>query len=90
MAGVLQFSNLTLGDPTAAEGMELDIIAAVVLGGGSLRGGEGRAAGTLAGALLMAMLRNGCNLAGIPNYLQNIVVGAIIIGALALERLRKD
>jgi len=76
-----------LGDPTAAEGMELDIIAAVVIGGGSLRGGEGRAAGSLAGAVLMAALRNGCNLAGIPNYLQNIVVGAIIIGAMGLDRL---
>jgi ribose/xylose/arabinose/galactoside ABC-type transport system permease subunit len=87
LAGVLQFANLTLGDPTAAEGMELDIIAAVVIGGGSLRGGEGRAAGSLIGALLMAVLRNGCNMAGIPNYLQNIVVGAIIIGAMGLDRL---
>ncbi len=87
LAGVLQFANLTLGDPTAAEGMELDIIAAVVIGGGSLRGGQGRAAGSLLGALLMAVLRNGCNMAGIPNYLQNIVVGAIIIGAMGLDRL---
>lgn len=88
MAAVMQFANLTLGDPTAAEGMELDIIAAVVIGGGSLKGGEGRALGSLAGALLMAVLRNGCNMAGIPNYLQNIVVGSILIAALALERLR--
>jgi ribose/xylose/arabinose/galactoside ABC-type transport system permease subunit len=87
MAGAMQFANLTLGDPTAAEGMELDIIAAVVIGGGSLKGGEGRAAGSLMGALLMAVLRNGCNMAGIPNYLQNIVVGAIIIGAMGLDRL---
>jgi ribose transport system permease protein len=83
----MQFANLTLGDPTAAEGMELDIIAAVVIGGGSLKGGEGRAAGSLMGALLMAVLRNGCNMAGIPNYLQNIVVGAIIIGAMGLDKL---
>lgn len=89
LAGALQFANLTLGDPTAAEGMELDIIAAVVIGGGSLSGGEGRAAGSLTGAVLMAALRNGCNLAGIPNYLQNIVVGAIIIGAMGLDRLGK-
>jgi ribose/xylose/arabinose/galactoside ABC-type transport system permease subunit len=87
MAAVMQFANLTLGDPTAAEGMELDIIAAVVIGGGSLKGGEGRAAGSLIGALLMAVLRNGCNMAGIPNYLQNIVVGAIIIAAMGLDRL---
>ena len=87
MAGIMQFANLTLGDPTAAEGMELDIIAAVVIGGGSLRGGEGRAAGSLIGAVLMAVLRNGCNMAGIPNYLQNSVVGIIIIGAMGLDRL---
>lgn len=87
MAAVMQFANLTLGDPTAAEGMELDIIAAVVIGGGSLKGGEGRAAGSLIGALLMAVLRNGCNMAGIPNYLQNIVVGAIIIAAMGLDRV---
>ncbi|HKP95813.1 MAG TPA: ABC transporter permease [Fibrobacteria bacterium] len=89
MAGVMQFANLTLGDPTAAEGMELDIIAAVVIGGGSLRGGEGTAVGSLVGALLMAVLRNGCNMAGIPNYLQNIVVGAIIIGAMGLDKWRQ-
>jgi ribose/xylose/arabinose/galactoside ABC-type transport system permease subunit len=87
IAGIMQFANLTLGDPTAAEGMELDIIAAVVIGGGSLRGGEGRAMGSLIGAILMAVLRNGCNMAGIPNYLQNIVVGVIIIGAMGLDRL---
>ena len=88
IAGVMQFSNLTLGDPTAAIGMELDIIAAVVIGGGSLSGGEGGAAGSIIGALLMALLRNGCNLVHIPNYVQNIVVGAIIIVAVALDRIK--
>ena len=89
VAAVMQFSNLTLGDPTAAVGMELDIIAAVVIGGGSLSGGEGSVVGSLAGALLMAVLRNGCNLVGIPNYVQNIVIGAIIITAVGLDRLRQ-
>ena len=84
----MQFANLTVGDPTAANGMELDIIAAVVIGGGSLSGGEGGALGTLFGALLMAALRNGCNMIGIPNYVQNIVIGAVIIGAVAADRLR--
>lgn len=88
VAGVLQFSTLTVGDPTAAGGMELDIIAAVVIGGGSLRGGEGSALGAVIGALIMAILRNGCNLTGIPNYVQNVVIGAVIIGAVALDRLR--
>ncbi len=89
LAGLMQFANLTVGDPTAAGGAELDIIAAVVIGGGSLKGGEGGAVGTLVGALLMAALRNGCNLVGIPNYIQNILIGAIIIGAVAMDRLRK-
>jgi ribose/xylose/arabinose/galactoside ABC-type transport system permease subunit len=60
----------------------------VVIGGGSLKGGEGNATGTLVGALIMAILRNGCNLVGIPNYVQNILIGIIIIGAVALDRLR--
>jgi len=89
VASVMQFSNLTLGDPTAAGGMELDIIAAVVIGGGSLSGGEGSVAGSVIGALLMAVLRNGCNLVGIPNYVQNIVIGAIIIAAVGVDRLRQ-
>jgi len=88
VASVMQFSNLTVGDPTAAVGMELDIIAAVVIGGGSLSGGEGSVVGSLVGALIMAILRNGCNLVGIPNYVQNIVIGTIIIAAVAVDRLK--
>jgi ribose transport system permease protein len=88
VASVLQFSNLTLGDPTAAVGMELDIIAAVVIGGGSLNGGEGSVVGSVAGALIMAILRNGCNMVGIPNYVQNIVIGSIIILAVGLDNLK--
>jgi ribose/xylose/arabinose/galactoside ABC-type transport system permease subunit len=86
VAGVMQFANLTVGDPTAAVGLELDIIAAVVIGGGSLSGGEGGAIGSIIGALMMAILRNGCNLVGIPTYIQNILIGSIIIGAVALDR----
>jgi len=88
VAGVMQFANLTVGDPTAAVGLELDIIAAVVIGGGSLNGGEGGAVGSIIGALMMAILRNGCNLVGIPTYVQNILIGSIIIGAVALDRLK--
>ena len=88
VAGVMQFANLTVGDPTAAVGLELDIIAAVVIGGGSLSGGEGGAFGSIIGALMMAILRNGCNLVGIPTYVQNILIGSIIIGAVALDRLK--
>jgi len=88
VASIMQFSNLTLGDPTAATGMELDIIAAVVIGGGSLSGGEGSALGSVVGALIMAVLRNGCNFVGIPNYVQNIVIGSIIIAAVGVDRLK--
>ncbi|RPH99699.1 MAG: ABC transporter permease [Calditrichaeota bacterium] len=88
IAGLMQFANLTVGDPTAAVGLELDIIAAVVIGGGSLNGGEGSAMGSLIGALMMAILRNGCNLVGIPTYVQNILIGVIIIGAVAIDKLK--
>jgi len=90
VASVMQFAELTLGDPTAATGMELDIIAAVVIGGGSLNGGEGSVLGSLVGALIIAVLRNGCNLIGIPNYVQGIVIGLIIIAAVGLDRLRHN
>ena len=88
IAGVMQFANLTVGDPTAAAGMELDVIAAVVIGGGSLSGGEGTAVGTLVGALIMAVLRNGCNMLGVPNYVQNIIIGTVIVGAVATDGLK--
>ncbi len=88
IAAVMQFSNLTVGDPTAANGMELDIIAAVVIGGGSLSGGEGSATGSLIGALMMAVLRNGCNMLGVPNYVQEIIIGLIIVGAVLIDKLK--
>jgi ribose/xylose/arabinose/galactoside ABC-type transport system permease subunit len=88
VAAIMQYSNLTVGDPTAANGMELDIIAAVVIGGGSLSGGEGSALGSVVGALIMAILRNGCNMLGVPNYVQEIIIGSIIVGAVLIDRLK--
>ncbi len=88
ISSIMQFSNLTVGDPTAANGMELDIIAAVVIGGGSLNGGEGSAVGSIIGALIMAVLRNGCNMLGVPNYVQEIIIGTIIVGAVMVDRLK--
>lgn len=88
VAGVMEFSRLTVGDPTVAIGLELDIIAAVVIGGGSLSGGEGSILGTLVGVFIMAFLRNGCTMMGWPNYFQEIIIGAIIIAAVTLDRLR--
>lgn len=90
LAGVMQFGRLTVGDPTTALGLELDVIAAVVIGGGSLSGGRGSIAGALLGAFFMAVLANGCTLAGVPNYVQEIVVGAIIVLAVAIDRVRRD
>lgn len=86
IAAVMQYSYLTVGDPTAAVGLELDIIAAVVIGGGSLSGGEGSAVGSIIGALIMAVLRNGSNMLGLPNYVQEIIIGAIIVGAVLVDQ----
>jgi ribose transport system permease protein len=88
LSGVMEFSRLTVGDPTVAVGLELDIIAAVVIGGGSLSGGEGSVLGTMVGVLIMSFLRNGCTMMGWPNYIQEIIIGAIIIVAVTLDRLR--
>ena len=89
-AGCMQFSRLTVGDPTAAKGLELDIIAAVVIGGGSLAGGRGSVAGSLAGALLMTVIRSGLSMKGVPNWVQDALTGVIIVGAVALDRLRRE
>jgi ribose transport system permease protein len=88
LAGVMEFSRLTVGDPTVAVGLELDIIAAVVIGGGSLNGGQGSILGTMIGVFIMAFLRNGSTMMGWPNYIQEIIIGLIIIAAVALDRLR--
>src|SRR5688572_15110501 len=88
LAGVMQMSRLRQGDPTVAAGSELDIIAAVVIGGGSLNGGEGTILGSMIGALIMAFLRNGCQMVGWPNYVQEIIIGMIIVVAVAVDRWR--
>ncbi len=88
LAGLMQFSRLTVGDPTVAVGLELDVIAAVVIGGGSFSGGEGSVLGTIVGALIMAVIRSGCSQMGLPNWVQEIVTGSIIVLAVALDRLR--
>jgi ribose transport system permease protein len=88
LAGVMQMSRLRQGDPTVAIGTELDVIAAVVIGGGSLSGGEGSILGAMVGALIMAFLRNGSQQMGWPNYIQEIMIGVIIVLAVALDRYR--
>jgi len=90
IAGVMQMSRLRQGDPTVAAGTELDVIAAVVIGGGSLSGGQGTILGSMIGALIMAFLRNGCQQMGWANYVQEIIIGAIIITAVAIDRIRSS
>lgn len=87
-AGLMQFSRLTVGDPTVAAGLELDVIAAVVIGGGSLAGGEGSVLGTILGALIMTVIRSGCTQMGLSNWVQEIVTGIIIVVAVVLDRIR--
>jgi len=88
VAALLQFAYLSMGDPTTAEGYELRVIAAVVIGGASLSGGEGSIRGTLVGALIMTVVDNGCTRLGLENWVQEIVTGAIIIAAVALDQFR--
>jgi ribose transport system permease protein len=89
IAALLQFAYLSVGDPTTAEGYELKVIAAVVIGGASLSGGEGSILGTLVGALIMTVVDNGCAMLGLDNWVQEIVTGAIIVAAVILDRLRQ-
>ena len=90
LAGVLLFANIVEGDPTAAAGFEMQAIAAVVIGGGSLLGGEGSIMGTLIGAFMLTFLVNGCTLAQYQNWVQEIVIGAIIVLAVALDYFRRQ
>jgi len=89
LGGMIEASRLMTGQPTAGTGYELQAIAAVVIGGGSLRGGEGSVVGTLVGAFIMGLLSNGSDLLGISNYVQQVVIGAVIILAVAADELRK-
>jgi erythritol transport system permease protein len=89
LAGLMQFSyEGGYGFPTTAMGYELQIIAAVVIGGGSLRGGEGSVLGSLIGALIITILYMGGQQMDWPKWVQEIVIGAIIIAAVALDRAR--
>lgn len=96
LAGALLFHRLSAGDPTTAIGKELDIVAAVVVGGAALSGGEGSIGGSMIGALLMATLANGANLvdipalgiSSIPTWVQEIAVGGIIVTAVWIDRRR--
>ncbi len=89
MAAVILTARLNSAQPIAGMMYELDAIAATVIGGTSLMGGQGSLAGTLVGALIMAVLRNGLNLLGVSSFLQQIVIGAVIIGAVLVDTVLK-
>ncbi|MGQ4401955.1 substrate-binding domain-containing protein [Streptomyces hayashii] len=88
-AGVVLASRLSSAQPQAADGYELDAIAAVVIGGASLAGGTGKASGTLIGALILAVLRNGLNLLSVSAFWQQVVIGVVIALAVLLDTLRR-
>ncbi|MGP8247852.1 MAG: ABC transporter permease [Bryobacteraceae bacterium] len=90
LAGVLLASRITTGQPNAGVGYELDAIAAAVIGGTSLSGGVGGVGGTILGALLMGVIDNGLDLVNVSSYYQQIVKGAIIIGAVWMDRSRES
>ena len=89
LAGMIETSRLMTGQPTSGVTYELQAIAAVVIGGGSLAGGEGTVIGTLIGAFIMGLLSNGSDLLGINPYWQQVIIGAIIILAVAVDEARK-
>jgi ribose/xylose/arabinose/galactoside ABC-type transport system permease subunit len=87
--GILMFTQLGSGEPTTAEGLELKVIAAVVIGGASLSGGRGTVGGALLGVLILGILENGVNKFRVPVEIQYILIGAIIIVNTALSRWRQ-
>jgi ribose transport system permease protein len=89
-SGLMQMTRLTQGDPSGAVGLELDMIAAVVIGGASLSGGTGSILGSVVGALIIQVLRNGSSLMNWPTFTQEIIIGAVIILAVALDKLRQQ
>ncbi len=89
LAGMVEAARLVTGQPTAGEGYELRVIAAVVIGGGSLNGGQGTVAGTIVGATIMGLLSNGCNLLGISPFVQQVIIGSVIILAVTFDEYQR-
>lgn len=85
LAGMILAARLNSAQPTAGTGLELDAIAAVVLGGTSLSGGTGGVGGTFVGALIIGVLSNGLNLAEVPSYYQQVIKGIVIVLAVLLD-----
>ena len=82
LAGVMSYAEIGDGDPTTAVALELDIIAAVVIGGASLAGGRGSALGSIIGALIITLLYNGCVMLRVDDWVQKVLIGGIIVAAV--------
>ncbi|MGE0103681.1 MAG: ABC transporter permease [Blastocatellales bacterium] len=89
LAGAIETSRTVTGQPNAGEGYELNVIAAVVIGGGSLSGGQGTVLGTIIGSLIMGVLANGGNLLQISPFIQKIVIGAVIVLAVTFDEFQR-
>jgi ribose transport system permease protein len=90
LGGVMMASQLKSGAPTYGGMYELYVIAAVVVGGTSLSGGEGKVFGTLVGALIIAVIQNGMNLTNVESYTQKVVLGSVILAAVLLDRIKRS
>jgi ribose transport system permease protein len=88
-AGLILAARIVSGQPTAGIGYEMDSVAASVIGGASLMGGEGTIAGTVIGAFIIGVLRNGLNLLNISAFWQQIVIGVVIIAAVFFDRIKR-
>ena len=89
IAGLVLTARVVTGQPIQGEGMELDFIAATVIGGTSFRGGEGSMGGTILGVLVISLIRNGLNLLKVSSFIQMMVIGAMIILAVIIDTLQK-
>ena len=89
LAGMVEAARLVTGQPTAGEGYELRVIAAVVIGGGSLNGGQGTVIGTIVGSFIMGLLSNGCNLLGISPFVQQVIIGSVIVLAVTFDEYQR-
>ncbi|MCK5093156.1 MAG: ABC transporter permease [Spirochaetes bacterium] len=90
VSGILMASRLGVGQAMVGQGFEFDVIVATVLGGTSIAGGEGSVFGMLIGAFIVGFIANGLNLLGIHSFYQSILKGAVLIGAVLLDRMLKE
>jgi ribose transport system permease protein len=89
IAGLILSSKLRSGDPKIGNMLELEVISAVVVGGTSLMGGEGRILGTLIGAFIIAVISNGMNLLSVDSYDQRIIMGAVLLAAVLIDNIKR-